>query len=129
METIDVAAAIIEKEGKFLIAKRKKGKPLENKWEFPGGKIELGETAEKCLKRELEEEFGIITEIKNFVAESIFDYGEKRIRLLGYYTEYISGEFQLNAHDEIRWIPSDEFNNFDFADADILLIKKILESL
>lgn len=129
MEAINVTAAIIENNGRFLIARRKKGKHLENKWEFPGGKIEQQETPQECLTRELKEEFGIIAEIADFVAENVFDYGDRKIRLLGYRAKYISGEFRLNAHDEIRWISLNEFNNFDFAEADIPLIQKILASL
>lgn len=122
---LDVTAAIIEREGKYLIAKRKKGKHLEGKWEFPGGIIESSETPEECLRRELKEEFGIKTEISNFVGESVFDYGNRKVRLLGYYTKYISGEFRLNAHDEIRWISVDEFDNFDFAEADRPLVERV----
>ena len=125
-ETTDVTAAIIEKEGRFLIAKRKKGQHLEGKWEFPGGKIENNETPEECLKRELREEFDIIVEIGNFVAESCFQYGGRSFRLLGYKTKYISGEFILNAHDEIKWINLNEFSKFDFAEADLPLIDKII---
>lgn len=128
METINVTAAIIEKDGKFLIAKRGVGRHLEGKWEFPGGKIEKQETPEMCLVRELQEEFGIITDIGNFIAESIFDYGDRKIKLLGYYATYLSGEFKLNAHDEIRWINKSEFGTFDFAPADLPLIEKILNS-
>jgi 8-oxo-dGTP diphosphatase len=125
MKIIGVAAAIIEDNGKFLIAKRKKGKHLEGKWEFPGGKIEPRETPEKCLARELEEEFGITTEIGSFIGESIFDYGDRKIRLLGYRVRYLSGEFRLSAHDEIRWVPANELNKFDFAEADLPLIEKL----
>ncbi len=129
MKTINVTAAIIEKGDKFLIAKRKKGKHLEGKWEFPGGKIEEQETPEICLARELQEEFGIIAEIADFVAESPFNYGDRKIRLLGYRAKYVSGEFKLNAHDEIRWISASEFSKFDFAEADRPLIKRILGRL
>ena len=125
MKIIDVTAAIIEKDGKFLIAKRKKGTHQENKWEFPGGKVESNETLENCLKRELKEEFGIETEIGEFIGDNTFDYGEKTIRLLAFNARYISGEFQLNAHDEIKWITLEEFNQFDFAPADIPIINKI----
>ena len=114
MKIIDVTAAIIKKDGKFLIAKRKKGAPLENKWEFPGGKVESNETLENCLKRELKEEFGIETEIGEFIGDNTFDYGEKTIRLLAFNVKYVSGEFQLNVHDEIKWITLEEFNQFDF---------------
>ena len=122
---IDVAAAIIENDGKFLIAKRKKGKHLEGKWEFPGGKIEHKETPQACLLRELKEEFGIIAKIGDFVAESVFRYEDRKIRLLGYKATYISGEFQLNAHEEVKWISIDEFDTYDFAEADLPLIEKI----
>jgi len=125
MKIIDVTAAIIEKDGKLLIAKRAKGRHMENKWEFPGGKIEDGESPEECLRRELQEELGITTAIKNFIAESVFDYGDKTIRLLGYKAEYISGDFKLTAHDEIKWVSVEKLNEFDFAEADIPLIKKI----
>ncbi len=129
MEIIDVTAAIIEKDGKFLIAKRAKGKHLEGKWEFPGGKIEKNETPEECLTRELQEEFGILAKIGDFVAESLFQYGDRNIRLLGYRAKYISGEFRLNAHDDIKWILLNEFSGFDFAEADLPLIEKISVSL
>ncbi len=126
MKIINATAAIIERDGKFLIAKRKRGKHLENKWEFPGGKIEDKETPEECLARELEEEFGIVAKIADFVAESVFNYGDKKVRLLGYRAQHISGEFILNDHDEVRWIFPNEFDSFDFAEADIPIIKKVL---
>ncbi len=127
MKTIDVTAAIIENGGKFLIAKRAKGKHLEGKWEFPGGKIEPHETPETCLARELKEEFGITAKILDFVAESNFDYGDRNIKLIGYRAKYIAGGFQLNAHDEIKWIGLNEFNKYDFAEADLPLIAKLIQ--
>jgi 8-oxo-dGTP diphosphatase len=101
---IDVVAAIILNKKTFLSAKRSPSKRLAGHWEFPGEKIEPGETPEQCLKRELKEEFTIESEIGEFVAESIFDYGDKRIRLLAYKVKHLSGEFQLIDHDEIRWL-------------------------
>ena len=73
----------------------------------------------------MKEEFGIETEIGEFIGESIFDYGEKVIRLLGFRVKYLSGEFRLNAHNEIKWITIEEFNQFDFVPADIPIINKI----
>lgn len=123
---IDVTAAIIEKDGKFLIAKRKKGKHMEGRWEFPGGKIESGESPEDCLRRELKKELGIIADILDFVAESVFNYGDKEVRLLGYMVKYISGEFKLNAHDEIRWVFPREFGSLDIVEADLPFVEKIV---
>lgn len=119
---IKVAAAIIEKEGRVLAARRKPGSYLAGYWEFPGGKLEAGETPEECLLRELEEEFNISTKIGAFVGESIYDYGTKSIRLLAYKVAHISGDFELNDHDELRWLTIDELNAVNWAPADIPLV-------
>jgi 8-oxo-dGTP diphosphatase len=122
---LDVTAAIIVDNNKFLSAKRTPGKHLTGHWEFPSGKIEPGESPEQCLKRELKEEFTIETEIGEFVAESIFDYGDKRIRLLAYKVKHLSGEFQLIDHDEIRWLPIEELDSLRWAPADIPIIEAL----
>ena len=77
---ISVTAAILVRDGKILIAQRKSSDHLAGKWEFPGGKIEYGETPEDCLKRELHEEFGIDTRIGVFLAESVYHYDRISIR-------------------------------------------------
>jgi 8-oxo-dGTP diphosphatase len=108
---LDVTAAIIVDKNKILSAKRSPGKHLASYLKFPGGKIEPGKTPEQCLKRELKEEFTIESEIDAFVAESIFDYGDKRIRLLAYKVKDLSGEFQIIDYDEIRWLPIEELDS------------------
>ena len=85
-DIIIVTAAIIKKDNKFLIAKRKEGH-LANKWEFPGGKLEPNETPEDCLKRELSEEFGIETIIGKYVTKSIHEYPHIKIELIAYEVE------------------------------------------
>ena len=122
---IDVVAAILLNKGLFLSAKRSEGKHLAGHWEFPGGKIEPGETPEQCLMRELKEEFTIESEIGEFVAESIFDYGDKRIRLLAYKVKHLSGEFQLIDHDEIRWLPIEGLDSLKWAPADLPIIEAL----
>ena len=121
---IIVTSAIIERDGKYLIAKRK-GKTFAGKWEFPGGKIEAGETPEVCLHRELREEFGIETLVSCFFEEGLFEDETLRIKLLSYKVYYLSGEFKLNVHDEIKWVYPQEFGNYDFAPADIPLVRKL----
>ena len=121
---INVTAAIIEKEDKVLAARRKPGSHLAGYWEFPGGKLEDGETPEECLRRELAEEFKIDSSIGIFVGESIYDYGTKVIRLMAYLVEHVEGKFELIDHDDLRWLGLDELNDVNWAPADIPLVEK-----
>lgn len=120
-----VTAAVIVKDDKILIAKRKKGNHLESKWEFPGGKLEPNETPEQCLKRELLEEFNIETRIGEFFSSTIFEYKHTKIELLAYKAVYISGDFKLNAHEELKWVSPSEFDTYDFAEADKPIVIKL----
>ena len=123
---IRVTAAVIKKNNKILIAQRKKEKHLGLKWEFPGGKIEEGESPEKCLKRELKEEFGIETIINNFIVRTRHKYPKVEIELLAYYVQYVSGEFKLIDHEKIAWVEKEKLVSYDFATADLDIIEKII---
>ena len=126
MKIIKVVAAILQKEDKILIARKKEGKPLAGYFEFPGGKIEKGETPEESLARELMEEMNIKIDVKEYVGESIYDYGNgKVISLLGYISEIIDGEIKLSDHDRYEWVTLEEINNYKIAPADIQLIDKL----
>ncbi|BHH84607.1 (deoxy)nucleoside triphosphate pyrophosphohydrolase [Desulforhopalus sp. 52FAK] len=122
---LDVTAAIIQRDGQTLAARRKPGSHMEGFWEFPGGKIELGESPEECLQRELKEELGIDSVIGSFFAESCYNYGTKHVRLLCYLVEYNKGSFSLNDHDEIRWLSTDQILSVNWAPADIPIVKKL----
>ncbi len=121
-----VTAAIIEKDGKVLIARRKAGEALEHKWEFPGGKLELGETPEECLRRELFEEFGIESEIKDYICTVRYEYEHASIELQAYRVIHRAGEFVLNSHDRILWVEPEELPSFDLAEADKIIVKRLL---
>jgi 8-oxo-dGTP diphosphatase len=126
LKTIKVTAAIIQdSDGKYLLARRKKNSHMEMRWEFPGGKIEEGESPEDCLARELHEEFGITATIGSYFGISEFDYGEKHITLLAYRVDNFSGEFEVNAHEEIKWVKLEDFKDYHFADADIPFVEKL----
>ncbi|MBC5628205.1 (deoxy)nucleoside triphosphate pyrophosphohydrolase [Clostridium sp. NSJ-6] len=123
---IKVVAAILEKENKILIAKKREGKPLAGLWEFPGGKIEEGETPEESLIRELMEEMNIKVRVNEYVGESIYDYGDgKVISLKGFTAEIIEGDIKLTDHDEYKWVTLEEICNYRIAPADIPLISNI----
>lgn len=123
---IKVAAGIFEIDEKYLITQRKKGTRFGGKWEFPGGTVEPGETYEECLYRELEEELEIKTIIGDFFEESIFDYEDKKIILRAYYAKYQSGKFWLNYHDDAKLIYPFEMRNYDFVEADLPFVDKLI---
>lgn len=107
----------------MLAARRKAGKHLAGLWEFPGGKIEVDETPEQCLSRELLEEFGITCRIGPYLGESIYDYGDKIVRLVAYEARHLAGDFQLNDHDALKWLAPTELHSVDWAPADVPLLR------
>jgi 8-oxo-dGTP diphosphatase len=89
--SVRVTAAIVRQAGKILLARRPAGAHLAGCWEFPGGKIEEGETPEQCLARELQEEFAVQADVGQFVASSHFQYDSMKIELLAYEAGFPSG--------------------------------------
>ncbi len=122
-----VTAGIVEKDGKVLIAKRKTGKCIGAKWEFPGGKLEDGETLKECLRRELKEELNFDVEVGEFFESSTFSCGDRKIELLAYRVLYLSGELQLNDHEEVKWVKPSELMNYEFTLPDVPIVKKFVE--
>jgi 8-oxo-dGTP diphosphatase len=122
-----VTAAICVKDNKILIAKRGKNETLSGKWEFPGGKIEEGETPEDCLKREIKEELNLKIIVGEYFDRSIYEYENGVIELLAYDCEIIGGDMKLSVHDEIQWVDYNVIDAFDFLPADIPLVEKIKE--
>ena len=116
---IRVVAAIIHKDNKILIARRKQGTHLEFKWEYPGGKVEENEDEKDALKRELLEEFEISSEVNKYITESFHEYDKNKINLRAYSVKHLSGDFKLNDHDRIEWITIEELTKYDFAPADV----------
>ncbi|MDP4180960.1 MAG: 8-oxo-dGTP diphosphatase MutT [Bacillota bacterium] len=124
----EVTAAIIKKGDKILIAKRAQGEKLAGKWEFPGGKIENGETPVECIKREIREELDVEIEVLKFYHESSYSYEHGEIKLLAYLCRLVSGDFLLKVHSCIEWINVKNFNinSYDFAPADISILNKLM---
>lgn len=124
---IEVVAAYLEKDGKILIAKRTYGDPgAANRWEFPGGKINDGESETEALKRELEEEMNIEVEVGDFIAEHTQEYPTRTIHLRLYKCKYLSGELKINGeHLDYAFVEETELLNYDLVPADRSLLLNI----
>ena len=125
---IKVTAAIIIEDQKVLITQRATYDEWGGKWEFPGGKIEAGETPEACLQRELREELGIIADVHDLYAVSNHAYPHFTIELLAYRVTIQSGQITLHDHKDYRWVSIGDLCKFDFSDADKPIVEKLRAS-
>ena len=125
---ITVVAALIKKEGKVLIAKRATGdENTLGKWEFPGGKVELNESEECAIEREIRKEFETNIKTNKFIINNICEYPTKTIDLRLYECEYVSGEFKLHDHFQYAWVNIENLLDYDLAPADIPLAQFLIK--
>lgn len=124
--TLHVAVAVIMNEKKeILIAKRPKGKSSADKWEFPGGKIEQGETALEALIREMKEEVNIDVEQAESFLEIQHDYPENSVILDIFLVTHFTGEAYPNEGQLIQWAALNELTSFDFLEASKPIVAKL----
>ncbi|CFQ33083.1 pyrimidine (deoxy)nucleoside triphosphate diphosphatase [Yersinia aleksiciae] len=123
---IDVVAAIIERNGKVLLAQRNSSSDQAGLWEFPGGKVEAGETQPQALVRELAEELNIAATVAGYIATNQWDSGKKIIRLHAWHIENFSGEPLLHCHSAIVWLLPEEAYHYPLAPADIPLLDSFI---
>jgi 8-oxo-dGTP diphosphatase len=126
MKHIHVACAIIEKNGKVLATQRSAAMSMPLKWEFPGGKIEVGESPQECLRRELIEELGIRVRARKSLPTHTHDYPMFTITLYPFLCLIESGEIVCHEHNAIAWLPPKELNTLDWAQADLPVIDSYL---
>lgn len=125
MKTIEVVAAIIQKNGKYFATQRGYGE-FEGLWEFPGGKIEPGESHETALKREIQEELGIDISVKNLLCTTNYDYPSFHLTMHCYLCNIASGEIELREHKSARWLKPEALNNVEWLPADKDIIEKLV---
>ncbi len=123
MKVIDVVAAIIEREGKILLARRDASGDQAGLWEFPGGKVETGESQPQALIRELQEELAITAQVEEWIASHGFQQPSRIIRLHAWRVSGFSGEITLQCHSEITWVIPSEAHRYALAPADIPLLE------
>jgi 8-oxo-dGTP diphosphatase len=124
--TIQVTAAILIREDTVLIAKRKSDDRQAGKWEFPGGKIEDGESPEQCLVREMKEECDIEVTVGEHLWQSRHRYEHGIITLMAYRTYWKAGTISTHAHEEIRWVPIHQLDRYDFSPADVPFVERLM---
>ena len=129
MKEIFVVAAIIEHDKKILCMQRGKDKNdyTSFKWEFPGGKIEEGETKEEALKREIMEEMNLSIEIKSHFCDIRHVYPDFILNMYCFKCSSSTQEFELNVHNDFKWLKKSKLNTLDWAPADKPIIDKLME--
>ena len=128
MKQIEVVAGIIEYDGKILCMQRDVSKYdyISFKWEFPGGKIEQGETNEQALKRELQEEMELEVEVLSHCIDIEHQYKDFIIKMYCYKCKAESLNFKLNVHKDFKWLKKEDLLSLDWAAADLPVVNKLL---
>lgn len=127
MPPVDVAAGLVFRKGRLLIARRPAGGHLAGLWEFPGGKREPGESFTQCLKRELLEELGVHVRAGELVEAIEHRYPGKTVRLQFFACETTDPEEEPSAREgqEIAWVGREELDAYEFPEADARLLEKL----
>ena len=119
---------IWNQQGQILIDRRRPTGVLGGFWEFPGGKIETGETSEECIKREIWEELGIVIEVGKHLITIAHTYAHLNVTLIVHHCQYIDGVPQPIECDEIRWVNLEELDEFNFPEANFQIIAALRQA-
>ena len=124
MKDIEVVAAILHRDGAYFATQRGYGE-FEGMWEFPGGKIEPGESRDVALKIEIQEELGIDIIIEKLLCTTEYDYPLFHLKLHCYLCNIVSGEIVLREHKSAQWLTVDTLNSVEWLPADKEVIEKL----
>ncbi|MFH1589647.1 MAG: (deoxy)nucleoside triphosphate pyrophosphohydrolase [archaeon] len=127
MEELTVTAAIIEKDGKYLITQRPDdGRSNAGRWEFPGGTVEPDEDLEGNLKKEMFEEAGMNVKVGDRFEKSAHVYGKTRhVELVAFHCKYVSGDIQKKDILDFAWVTPQEMDKYDITEADLPFVEKL----
>ena len=124
MKQIEVVAAIIQRDGAYFATQRGYGE-FEGMWEFPGGKIELGETHEMALKREIQEELGVDISIEKLLCTTNYDYPSFHLTMHCYLCSIAAGKIELREHKSARWLTTETLDSVEWLPADKDVISRL----
>ena len=124
MKQIEVVAAIIRREGRVFATQRGYGE-WKDWWEFPGGKMEAGETAEEALKREIREELSAEISVDGLLCTVEYDYPKFHLTMHCYLCSLLTDALHLNEHEAARWLAKDELDSVQWLPADWQIIEKL----
>ena len=127
MKTVVVAAAVIERDGRFLLTRRLEGTHLAGLWEFPGGKCDAEESLAGCLRRELLEELGVGSSIGQEILATTHHYPERSVEL-HFFSCALDGDPSPLLGQEIRWVPRNELVSLQLTPADDQLIDMLVRT-
>lgn len=122
---IEVTCAIIMKGDKVLLTQRSEQMSHPLKWEFPGGKLNPGESPERCIKREINEELRVLISVDQLLPSVVYDYGSGKIKLIPFVCSLDSDQIVLEQHKAFTWIQKHELGDFDLLEADLEVIKSL----
>lgn len=128
MKQIEVVAAVIRKDGRVFATQRGYG-DWKGWWEFPGGKIELGETPEEALRREIREELQADVSVDEFLCTVEYDYPKFHLTMHCYFCSLLSETFHLNEHEAAQWLKADELDNVRWLPADVMVVEELKRHL
>lgn len=124
--TIRVVAALVEADGRYLVTQRRASAVLPNLWEFPGGKVEAGESDSDALKREIRERLGVEVAVAQMISYVGHPYEQYTVDLYLYDCRLLTSELRTHGVQAFRWIRSDEFDDYEFAPADEASMTQLL---
>ncbi len=125
MKTVEVVCAVIYDKNNNIFITQRKGDQFDGMWEFPGGKIEYGETNEQALIREIKEELELDIVIENFITTIEYQYPNFYLIMHAYKCNMKNNNIRLNVHKDAKWVSISDLNKIKWVPADIDVVKKI----
>lgn len=121
-----VTAALIKNNDRYLICQRAEDDECPLQWEFPGGKLEEGETLEECIIREIKEELELDIKVNGIFTTNVYHFAGLEIFFTVFNAEIVGGSMKLNVHNDAKWVTLEEMSQYGFMPADIVFVEKLL---